>query len=75
MEVVVDKTVKCKKSIFKSTYNGDAVTDGKTYTVYAETRHFVWINDNDDRQFSFVRKASLKLHPSCPVYEDYFEVE
>jgi len=71
----IKKKVVCKKSIFKSTYKHDAVTSGKSYEVETETKHFVWVNDNADRQFSFVRKDSLTLYPFCHVYEDHFDLE
>lgn len=43
----------CIKSLYKSTYNGNAFDKDKTYEIIRENEHIVWVRDNEGKEFSF----------------------
>ncbi len=59
----------CKKSLGKSTYQGLAFREGRTYGVVEEDERFLWVRDEKGNAFSF-RKAN-----EAPFYcvSEYFD--
>lgn len=49
---------KCKKSLYKSTYEGNAFTIDKTYDIVEEDDNFFFIIDNEGRKFSLHKTQS-----------------
>lgn len=49
---IVMRSRKCKKSLHKSTYGGNAFTKGKTYDIIEEDEFFFYIKDNKGWEFS-----------------------
>lgn len=48
--------MKCKKSLYKSTYKGNAFTKGNEYEVVREEKRFVWLIDNTGKEFSMCKE-------------------
>ena len=47
------KPIKCKKSLYKSTYKGNAFIKGKSYTIAKEDNLFIWVKDKENNDFNF----------------------
>lgn len=60
--------LKCKKNLFKSTYNQNAFTEGNEYEVVKED-DYIWVVDNTGREFNF---SSTEKHPFYYI-KDYFQ--
>jgi hypothetical protein len=60
--------LKCRKSLFKSTYRKNAFTKGRKYEVVSED-DYVWVRDNTGRPFTFSRTSGGPFY----VLSDYFE--
>lgn len=61
--------LKCKKSIYKSTYKKNAFTKDKHYTIREETKTHYWITDNLNNSFSFTK---TKANTGEYLFSDYF---
>jgi hypothetical protein len=61
--------VKCKKNLFKSTYNKLAFQSGRYYEIIKHDEKFLWIKDSEKRDFSFSKSSSEIYY----WIEDYFE--
>jgi hypothetical protein len=59
---------KCKKSLYKSTYKGNAFTKNKTYNVVDEDDNFFYIIDNEGQEFSMCKAQSNVYY----WIDDYF---
>ncbi len=59
---------KCKKSLYKSTYKGNAFTKDKTYNIVDEDDDFFYIIDNEGRKFSMHKTPSNTYY----YIDDYF---
>lgn len=59
---------KCKRSLYKSTYRGNAFTKGKIYNVIEEDDDFLYIEDNKSQRFNF---SKIKNEPYYYI-DDYF---
>lgn len=66
---VKNNKLRCKKSLFKSTYCGNAFDSGKLYIPTHKNRLFIRIIDNQGNEFDF------SIKPKSPYYtfSDYFE--
>jgi hypothetical protein len=61
--------IKCKKSLYKSTYQGYAFREGRFYLKLNEDKNFVYMKDERDNSFNF---ATDKTTNEFYKYEDYF---
>jgi hypothetical protein len=59
---------KCKKSLYKSTYQKNAFTKNKIYKCVEEDENFFYFIDNEGHEFS-VHKTPSKIHYWI---DDYF---
>jgi hypothetical protein len=60
--------LKCKKSLYKSTYKGNAFTKGHSYIITSEDDIFLNLQDNEGNEFNF-----KKIHSETFYYiNDYF---
>jgi hypothetical protein len=62
--------MKCKKSLYKSTYKGHAFTKGKEYVIDSEDAEFYTFIDNLGRKFEMSKKLTTIYY----FVEDYFEM-
>lgn len=61
------RKIECKKSLYKSTYEGDAFTKGKTYILTIEDKYY-WLVDNEGHEFSFTKTPGKTMY----FIGDYF---
>lgn len=59
---------KCKKSLYKRTYKGNAFTKGKTYNIVEEDNNHFYLIDNEGHKFNF----SKELKSPYYYINDYF---
>lgn len=52
--------IKCKKSLYKSTYKGNAFTKDLLYTIVDEDKLFVYVIDDKGNEFSM---SKIKKEP------------
>ena len=67
--------LKCIKTLYKSTYKGNAFTRNKTYEVNSTEleRGFLYIIDKENHAFSFLITKNLK-YQGCYLVKDYFDL-
>jgi hypothetical protein len=58
----------CKKSLYKSTYNGNAFTVGKPYRVAEADSDYIWVVDDEGKKFSFSREEVVGYY----YFNSYF---
>jgi hypothetical protein len=63
--------LKCKKTLYKSTYKGNAFIEGRFYFQLKEDKEFVQMEDETNRAFDFAKEnRSVNFY----LLEDYFEL-
>jgi hypothetical protein len=69
-------TLRCIKSLHKSTYKGLAFKNGKSYEVVTEDAHrplpseYTWLKDEHGNAFTFAKTPE----PTLYFVEEYFQV-
>jgi hypothetical protein len=61
--------VKCKKSLYKSTYKGWAFNRGKEYKVISHDKRFFYVKDNEGHEFSLAKENISPYY----WFETYFK--
>jgi hypothetical protein len=64
--------LKCKKDLYKSTYESNAFVSGKEYEVVKVEDNLIWVKDEKGREFSFTT-IDNPYSPTMYMLEDYFE--
>jgi len=62
----IGQVLKCKKSIFKSTYKSKAFTRGKFYKIVSEDESLISLLDNYKYKFTFTK------HFNSSTWDYYF---
>jgi hypothetical protein len=63
--------MKCKKSIYKSTYKRNAFTKGKNYFLVEEDELRYWVRDELGNPSSFTKKETFGEH----LFSNYFSLK
>lgn len=63
-----NRTVKCQKNLYKSTYEKNAFIKNRNYSIVEETDKFFYVLDEEKRPINFAKEN----HGVFYFFEDYF---